>query len=81
MKVGHCHSLTISRKLAVSVALLAFIGCVAQLLPFLDQVNGQLYALAVLPHIGLAIGVYLTAGPDPESDESLEAVSDGQGWD
>ena len=71
----------ISRKLAVSVALLAFVGCVAQLLPFLDQVNGQLYALAVLPHIALAIGVYLTAGPDPESDESLEAVSDGQGWD
>jgi peptidoglycan/LPS O-acetylase OafA/YrhL len=64
----------ISRKLAVSVALLAFVGCVAQLLPFLDQVNGQLYALAVLPHIALAIGVYLTAGPDPESDESLETV-------
>ena len=64
----------IARKLAVSVALLAFGGCVAQLLPFLDQVNGQLYALAVLPHIGLAIGVYLTAGPDPEDDESLETV-------
>jgi len=31
---------------------------VAQALPWLDQVNGQLYALVLLPNIAVGVGVY-----------------------
>jgi hypothetical protein len=34
------------------------LGFVAQALPWLDQVNGQLYALVLLPNIAVGVGVY-----------------------
>lgn len=44
--------------LAVAVAGLSALGFVAQALPWLDQVNGQLYALVLLPNIAVGVGVY-----------------------
>ena len=44
--------------LAVAVAGLSVLGFVAQALPWLDQVNGQLYALVLLPNIAVGVGVY-----------------------
>ncbi len=44
--------------LAAAVAGLSALGFVAQALPWLDQVNGQLYALVLLPNIAVGVGVY-----------------------
>ncbi len=44
--------------LAVAVAGLSALGFVAQALPWLDQVNGQLYALVLLPNIAVGVGIY-----------------------
>ena len=44
--------------LAVAVAGLSVLGFVAQALPWLDQVNGQLYALVLLPNIAVGVGIY-----------------------
>jgi hypothetical protein len=44
---------------AAAVAALALLGCVLQLLPGLDQVNGEIIALALPPQLALAWGVWL----------------------
>jgi len=44
--------------LAAAVAGLSVLGFVAQALPWLDQVNGQVYAFVLLPNIAVGVGVY-----------------------
>ncbi len=44
--------------LAVAVAGLSVLGFIAQVLPGLDQVNGELYALVLLPNVAVGAGVY-----------------------
>lgn len=44
--------------LAAAVAGLSALGFVAQALPWLGQVNGQLYALVLLPNIAVGVVVY-----------------------
>jgi hypothetical protein len=44
--------------LAVAVAGLSALGFIAQILPGLDQINGELYALVLLPNVAVGVGVY-----------------------
>ncbi len=48
--------------LAVAVAGLSALGFIAQVLPGLDQVNGELYALVLLPNVAVGLGVYRLVG-------------------
>jgi hypothetical protein len=43
--------------LAVAVAGLSALGFIAQILPGLDQINGELYALVLLPNVAVGVGV------------------------
>ncbi len=44
--------------LAVAVAGLSALGFIVQIFPGLDQVNGELYALVLLPNVAVGVGVY-----------------------
>ncbi len=46
-----------ARALALGLAALSLLGFVLQVLPGLDQVNGQVIALALPIHLGFAVGV------------------------
>jgi hypothetical protein len=46
-----------ARALALGLAALALLGFVLQLLPGVDQVNGQVIALALPIHVGFAVGL------------------------
>jgi Domain of unknown function (DUF4105) len=46
-----------ARTLSIWLVVLSFLGLVVQLLPGFDQVNGQVIALALPIHLGLAMGV------------------------
>ncbi len=48
-----------ARAVALAVAGIAALGLVAQLLPGFDQVNGEVIALTLPVHLGLAAGVHL----------------------
>ncbi len=48
--------------LAVAVAGLSALGFIAQILPGLDQINGELYALVLLPNVAVAVGVFRLNG-------------------
>jgi hypothetical protein len=50
--------------LAVAVMGLSVVGLVAQVLPWLDQVNGQLYGLVLLPNLAAGLGTYRLANAD-----------------
>jgi hypothetical protein len=50
--------------LAVAVMGLSVVGFVAQVLPWLDQVNGQLYGLVLLPNLAVGVGAYRLANAD-----------------
>ena len=65
---GSAGSKPLARRFALATALFAVFGFVLQPLPWLDQINGQLYALVVLPHIAVAIGVYRVAPAEPDRD-------------
>lgn len=49
-----------ARGLGAAAAAVSILGCVAQALPWLDQVNGQLYALVLLPNVAVGWGVLRT---------------------
>ncbi len=48
--------------LAAGVAGLSALGFIAQVLPGLDQVNGELYALVLLPNVAVGVGVFRLNG-------------------
>ena len=70
-----------ARKLSVAVAGLTVFGFAVQLLPWFDQINGQLYAVVLLPNIVLAIGVYRVAAPEhaPESEQPDTLLAEESG--
>lgn len=48
-----------ARRIAITVAMFAITGLNLQILPGLDQVNGEILALTVPAHLGLALGVLM----------------------
>ena len=48
-----------ARRIAITVAVFAIAGLNLQILPGLDQVNGEILALTVPAHLGLALGVLM----------------------
>jgi hypothetical protein len=54
-----------ARALALGLAALSLLGCVLQVLPSFDQVNGQVIALALPIHIGFAVGLRRALGLSP----------------
>ncbi len=51
-----------TRVLAAAIAALAVLGFVLQALPGLDQTNGEIIALALPAHVGLALGLWRGGG-------------------
>jgi hypothetical protein len=49
--------------LALGLAAVSFLGLVLQVLPGMDQVNGQVIALALPIHLGFALGLWRALGP------------------
>lgn len=80
--LGSAGSKPLARRFALATALLAAFGFVLQPLPWFDQINGQLYALVVLPHIAVAIGVYRVAAaePDRDGDDADVALQEQPAW-
>ena len=80
--LGSAVSKALARRFALATALLAVFGFVVQPLPWLDQINGQLYALVLLPHIAVAIGVYRVAAPEPVRDgEDIDLAQERRVWE
>ena len=48
-----------ARRIAITVAVFAIAGLNLQILPGLDQVNGEILSLTVPAHLGLALGVLM----------------------
>jgi hypothetical protein len=54
-----------ARALALGLAALSLLGFVVQVLPSMDQVNGQVIALALPIHLGFALGLRRAFGQSP----------------
>jgi hypothetical protein len=72
-----------ARALALGLAAVSLLGFVLQVLPALDQVNGQVIALALPIHLGFALGLRrafgLSASVRPVSSVTSVTLSEAKG--